>query len=173
MAGMKNLIKTAFSKAKDFVKKEYKKIKQNATKVLSDIKRRSKNAKTRETFKPGALVAFNYDAKYKQQRYDRNPLIICLGWSKEFPKTHFYGLNLHWVDMNQRVSIASFFIELLNKRNGKLVYDDVKPFLKKFKKHPILRMYIYKNVSNRVYVMDQDMYLSAAAIPSEKWMGGK
>jgi hypothetical protein len=24
-----------------------------------------------------------------------------------------------------------------------------------------------------VYVMDQDMYLSAAAIPSEKWMGGK
>jgi hypothetical protein len=166
------IVKSALKKAKDFVKKSAAKIKKNSKKFIEYIKRTAVNKKSRATFEPGKLVAFNYDAKHKQYRYDKNPLVIMLGPSRKH-KNLYLGLNIHWLPLNERVSIASFFLELLEKRKGKLTYDDVKPFIKMFKGKPVLRSYIYERVSNKVYEMDPDMYLSAAAVPTEKWMGGK
>ena len=167
-------LKTAWKNAKKFVKDIVKDIKKNAKKIYKQIKKDFTASKDKKKFKPGSMVAFRYYAKDKQKRWDRNPLILCLGWSKTHPKTHFYGLNVHWMKggTNERVAFASFFVELLDKRNGKLVYEDVKPFLKKYKGSPVLRMYIYKNVSGKVIDMPTEQYLTAAALPTEKWMGG-
>jgi hypothetical protein len=86
----------------------------------------------------------------------------------------YLGLNLHWMPMSERVSVAQFFLDLLEKRGGKLVYDDVKPFVKKYqnRKQPILRSYYYNRVSNKVYEMIDEQYLVAAAMPSEQIVKG-
>jgi hypothetical protein len=165
-------LKNAWSNAKDFIKKSAKKIKQNASKIIRTLKNETGTSKTKNTFKPGNLVAFQYDAKHKQNRYDKNPLAIILGPSQK-TKGLYLGLNIHWMPMNERVALASFFVELLEKRNGELVYEDIKPFVKKFKGHPVLRSYYYNRVSKKVYEMDAEQYLLAAGLPTEKWMGGK
>jgi hypothetical protein len=167
-------IKNVFKKAKDFVKTKYKEIKKNAKKIIKSLKQTTGVKKTKDIINPGTLVAFQYDAKHKQNVYDRNPLIISLGPSKNH-KGLFLGLNIHWMPLSERISVSQFFLDLLEKRNGKLTYDDVKPFIKKYqkRKQPILRSYYYNRVSNRVYKMDKEQYLTAAALPSEKWVGGR
>ena len=167
-----NWFKKAITKAKDFLKKTAKDVKKNAKKIVKALKNETGQPKKQELFKPGTLVAFQYDAKHKQQKYDRNPLVLMLGPSKK-TKGLYLGLNLHWLPMSDRVSIASFFAELLDKRGGELVYDDIKPFVKKFKGHPVLRSYFYNRVSKQMYPMNTEQYLVAAGVPSEKWMGGK
>ena len=162
----RNFLKNVISKSKDFIKNYSKEIKKNAKKVWKDIQIYSGRRKTPQTFMPGKLVAFNYNAKHKEKAYDKNPLVIMLGPSRK-KKNLFLGLNIHWLPMSQRVALASFFLELRKKRNDKLTYDDIKPFLKKFEGHPVLRSYYYSRVSKKVYEMIDDQYLSAAAVPSE------
>ena len=169
----KNFMEGVFSKAKAFIKDKAKSIKKSAKALFRQIKKDFLAAKSRSSFTPGSLVAMNYKAKDAQKRYDKAPLIICLGWSQN-PKlrnTHFYGLNMHWMPMKDRVFVASFFTELLEKRNGKLQYQDIQPFLAKFKGSPVLRMYIYNNVQGKVIKMPTDQFMTAAAVPSEIWMG--
>ena len=167
-----NWLKNAWKNAKKFFKDEYKNIKKNAKKVWNNLKQTTGTNKTRKVFEAGNLVAFNYDAKHKQKKYDKNPLVIMLGPSRKY-KDLYLGLNIHWIkNPQERTAIASYFLELKNKRNGTLVYDDVKPWIKKYKDSPVLRSYYYNRVSKRVYQMEDEQYLVAAAIPSEKIVGG-
>ena len=168
-----NWLKTAWKNAKAFTKKTAKKIKRKASEIWREIRNSTGTSRSKEMFKPGSLIAFHYDAKHKEFDYDKNPLVISLGPSKKY-KGLYLGLNVHWVNMDERIALASYFLELKKKRKGKLVYDDVKPFVKKYQKSkkPILRSYIYTRVSKKVYVLDDDMYLSAAAIPSEEIIKG-
>ena len=148
-------------------------IKKNAKKIFRDIKKEFMQPKSKSKFKAGNLIAMNYNAKDTTRKYDKTPLIICLGWSRN-PKhmnSHLFGLNLHWMPMKDRVMIASFFTELNDKKGG-IQYNDIKPFLSKFKGSPVLRQYIYNNISGKVIVMPKDQFLVAASVPSETWMGG-
>jgi len=167
-----NFIKNAINKAKNFFQTSIKNIKKNAKKILNDFKKEYMSGKNPSNFLPGKMLAINYRAKDATKRFDKNPLIICLGppKNKELQKTHTLGLNLHWLPAKDRVTIASFFVELLEKRNGKLRYEDVKPFMYKFKGSPVLRMYIIKNIGPRVIEMPSDVFLTASAIPSEAWV---
>ena len=147
-------------------------IKKNAKKIFRDIKKEFMQPKSKSKFQAGNLIAMNYNAKDTTRKYDRTPLIICLGWSQN-PKhrhTHLFGLNLHWMPMKDRVMIASFFTELNDKKGG-IEYKDIKPFMHKFKDSPVLRQYIYNNISGKVIVMPKDQFLVAASVPSETWMG--
>ena len=170
----KNFMSNVVSKAKGFIKDKYKSIKKSAKKIFRDIKKEFMQPKSKMKFKAGSLIAMNYNAKDATRRFDRSPLIICLGWSQN-PKlrySHFYGLNLHWMPMKDRVYIASFFTAL-NEKKGGIQYGDIKPFLHKFKGSPVLRMYIYKNISGKVIAMPREHFLTAASIPGEVWAGGK
>ncbi len=166
-----NWIKNAWTNAKDFIKTKAKEIKRNASKIIKSLKNTTGTNKSKDSFIPGKLVAFQYDAKHKQKRYDKNPLVIMLGPSQK-TKGLYLGLNMHWLPRDERVAIASFFVELLEKRGGELVYEDIKPFVRKFKGHPVLRSYYFNRVSNKVYEMSPEQYLTAAALPTEKMVGG-
>ena len=169
-----NFVKNAINKSKTFLKNKYKSIKKNAKELFKQIKKDFLSPKKPSNFKPGKLIAFNYKAKDVTKKYDKNPLVICLGPPKN-PKlrnTHTLGLNIHWLPPKDRVNVASFFVELMAKRGGQLRYEDVKPFLVKFKGHPVLRSYIIKNISSKVIEMPPEQYLTAASIPSEQWAGG-
>ncbi len=166
----KSFIKGAIQKAKNFIKDFGKDIARKGKKLVRDL-RKDATQKQRSNFLPGKLITFKYDAKDKKKVFDKQPLCIILGPPKnpKLSKTHVYGLNLHWMKMSDRVKMASFFLELLKKRKGELRYDDVAPFIAKFKGNQVLRMYIIKNIGNRVIEMPQDIFLQTAALPTENW----
>ena len=164
------VIKNTKKAIKDFFKNTYKKIKKKAKEIYRKIDREYGNHKKPSNFLPGKLIHYRYNAKDKTKKFDKNPLLICLGPSRKHPKTHFLGLNLHWMPMQDRVAVASFFLELRKKRGGVLTYDDIKPWISKFEGHPVLRMYIIKRVSDKVIeIPDDEMYLVAASLPTEVW----
>lgn len=168
-----NFVKNAFKNAKDWIKTKAKGIRRDAKKILRQIKKDFLGSKRPSNFKPGKMLAMNYRAKDVSKRYDANPLIICLGppQNPKLQKTHTLGLNMHWMPAQERVALASFFTELNKKRNGQLTYQDVAPFVSRFKGNKILRMYIIENIGNKVIEVPTDQFLVASSIPSEKWMG--
>jgi len=171
-----NFLSNIVKKGKSFIKDKMNYIKKNAKKIFRDIKKEFMQPKSKSKFKAGNLIAFTYDAKFKDGTiWDKKPLIICLGWSQN-PKhrnSHFFGLNIHHLNMKERVMIASFFTELNDKKGG-VQYNDIKPFMHKFSKspRPVLRQYIYNRVAGKVIVMPKDQFLVAASIPSEVIMRG-
>jgi hypothetical protein len=167
----KSFMSNVLQKTKDFLKKSTKSIKKDAKKIWRDLKISAGRRKTLNTFKPGNLVAFSYNPKNPEKTYDKKPLVLMLGPSRK-KKNLYLGLNLHHMPLNQRVGAATFFMELLEKRNGQLTYDDVKPFLKKFQGSPILRSYYYSRVSKQVYEMSTEQYQVAAGMPSEQIIKG-
>jgi len=168
----KSFFRGVKNKIKDFIKTKAKDISRSAKKVFAQIKKDFMQPKSKDKFKPGTMVAFTYNAKDTKKRFDKKPLIICLGWAKgKLGGSHFFGLNVHWMPMKDRVALAGFFAALSARKKG-VTYDDIKPFMSRFKGHPILRMYIYKNVSGKVIEMPREHFLTASAIPTEVWMGG-
>jgi len=170
----KQFLSNVVKNAKTFIKDKVKSIKKNAKKIFKDIKKDFSRSKSPKQFKPGSMITFTYDAKFKDGTiWDKKPLIICLGWSQnpKYQRKNFYGLNFHHLSLKDRVYLATFFAELSEKRGG-VTYKDVKPFMKKFGKSKVLRQYIYKRVSGKVIEMPTDVFLSAAAIPSEVIMRG-
>jgi hypothetical protein len=167
----RKFLQNVASKAKEFINKNLKSVKKNASKILKDIRVKGGRRKSTKTFEPGKMVMFKYNAKHKQLRHDKNPLVIMLGPSK-LKKNLYLGLNIHHLPITQRVGAATFFAELVEKRKGKLTYDDVKPFIYKFNNTPILRSYYYTRVSKDVYEMDTQQYQVAAGLPTEKIVGG-
>ena len=185
----KNFLKNAFNTAKSFLKTKYSNVKKYAKKILTAIKRDTGTVKTKKTlFTPGNMVAMQYKAKDITKKYDAAPLIICLGPSRnpKLSNSHFFGINLHWIDLQQRVALAHLFLKAKDENKGKLTYDLTKAILQKYKDSPMLRMYIYDNVSSKIYDMSiplkinnsekesaTETFLLAASLPSERWMGGK
>ena len=165
---MKNILKKASNKAKDFFK-NFKKLGNKAKKqFLRKFQKDNKTKKTPSSFKEGNLIFFRYNAIHQEYKFDKNPLIVCLGKSKQ-NKKHILGLNMHWMDEKQRVLLASLVVELKNKNNGVLVYDDIKPLIKRFENSPILRRYAIRRISNQIIQMDDEEFLAAASISFPEW----
>ncbi len=169
-----SFLKNVISKTKTFFKDIYKDVKKNASKIMRQIRQDFKGNKSPEMFQPGSLINFQYKAKDATKKYDKVPLVICLGPPKnpKLAKTHMYGLNCHYLPLKERVGFATYFLELKNRKGGELTYDDVRPFIDRFQgkaSGSILRMYIIKNISNKVYKLDGEMMITASALPSEKW----
>ena len=166
-----NFITNAAAKAKEFLKTSISNLKKKAKSFVKELKKDFLGSKSPKNFQAGKMIAFQYKAKDATKKFDKSPLVISLGYSQnpKHSKSHFFGLNLHWLPMKDRVSVASFFTELNKKRGGKLTYSDVKPFLKKFRGYPVVRQYIIKNVSNKVIEMPADQFMGAASVPTEQW----
>jgi len=164
-----NFIKNALSKSKDWLKDKVQDVKKNSKKIIKQLKADFLGTKNISMFKPGALLTYDYNAKDKTVVYDKRPLGICLGLSRQ-TKGNFYLLNFHHLSTGDRVRIASFFIELRKKKKGEITYEDCKPFLTKFKGKKVLRQYIYKRVSNRViHIHDEEQFLVAASVDTADW----
>jgi hypothetical protein len=165
----RNILKDAQKKAKDFYRILRKENKGMKKKFAKEYLKKYGASKSDKAFKAGQLLTFKYDAKHKQFKFDKNPLVISLGDSKQYGKNSFLGLNIHWLPQKQRVLVASLIVEMLDMNNGVLIYDDIKPAMQMFKNSPVLRMYIKKNVSNKVILLEKDVYLRAASIDYATW----
>jgi hypothetical protein len=59
------------------------------------------------------------------------------------------------------------------KRKGELVYNDVKPWLQKYKNKDILHMYIIKRISPKIINFDAtEAFMVAATLKTEKFVSG-
>jgi len=161
-----NIFKKAINKASDFLKAVKKETIKQKRQFVKSFKRKYTYVKTADSFEPGNLLSFNYNALHKEHRYDKAPFIVSLGYAKPRgkvkPKKYIYGLNLHHLREQDRVKLASLIVEMLNKKNDKLEYEDIKPLLRKFEGSPILRMYVIRRISQRVIKMPKDVYLRAS-----------
>jgi hypothetical protein len=166
-----------YKKATGFLNKFQKDIDGSANKIMSDFKREFGKSKNLKDFEPGMLLAYKYDAKWKKRLkiWDKKPLVISLGRpkNKKFQKTHFYGLNLHYLPIKERVTVATYFLEMRRKRKGQLVYNDVKPWLQKYKNKDILHMYIIKRISPKIINFEAtEAFMVAATLKTEKFVSG-
>ena len=167
-----NIFKKAAQKAKDYFKDVKNLSRKAKSTIVRKMKKENKVKKTPKSFAPGTLVMFKYDALDASQKFDKSPLCVMLGFSRK-TKKNVYGLNLHWLPEKQRVLLASLVVEMLEKKKGKLVYEDVKGLIKKFEGSPILRQYKIRRISQQVIQMEPDQYLAAAAISYAEWHQGE
>jgi len=159
-----NIFNKAKDKAKTFLNTIKKELKSTKKTFVKNFKRKYANKKTKDSLKAGSLISFDYNALHKQHMYDKKPFIVSLGQSKN-NKKHILGLNLHHIrEEKNRVLLASLIVEMLNKNNGKLVYEDIKPLIKKFEGSPILRQYAVRRISQRIIKMPTDVYLRASTM---------
>ena len=158
---MANIFKRAADKAKDFLKSTKKELKKTKKDFVKQFKRKYTDKKTKDKLVAGSLLTFEYNAIHKEHTYDKRPFIVSLGQSKD-NKKHILGLNINWIkDESKRVLLASLIVEMLEKKKV-LMYEDIKPLLRKFEGSPVLRRYAVRRISQKVIKMPTEVYLRAA-----------
>jgi hypothetical protein len=136
--------------------------------------------KRSETFKEGGMYFFAYDAKYKKELpyWDKFPLIILLEPPQGgLAKTHFLGLNLHYLPIEQR----AMFLAQLSMAGSKLNKDkEIRRLLTTYQKtlkgnvnlsayKPCIKLYIIKNLQSRVLQVQPHEWMYAIHLPYENF----
>ena len=125
----------------------------------------------------GKMYLFHYDAKYKDilPYWDRFPLIF------PFDDTNngFYGINLHYLPINQRINLMAALIEAQGQ-TGWSLNDDYYlqglsyTIIKGFKPaQKCIKRYINENAYRKspFYTISGQDWSYAAALPLQKFVG--
>ncbi|QPX63107.1 putative DNA end protector protein [Campylobacter phage vB_Cj_QDYZ] len=167
----KKLIKDTVDDAlKEKTTKEQEKAALNIVKQL--MKKGTRNFKA-EDFRFSNMIFMQYDAKFKDEVYDKTPLILVLSTSRSY----VLGLNLHWTPVPLRIALIKILFKM-NKaaiqknKQLKITYKMVKPLLSALHLGPVIRLYIKKRISRRGIIIPQDLWLVAARLRAESFSGG-
>ena len=126
------------------------------------------------SFTPGNLLIYRYNAKDKTKIWDKRPMILVLASTK----FHVLGLNFHWIPFTMRIWLVRYIIKQ-NKsriRNGEKIvfgYKKIKPLLKKMGYAPCIRLYIRstKHISPNGVVLPPERLIEAAQLRMEMFTG--
>ncbi len=153
---------------------ETKKAIQNSFKNMKTlVKGKSRRFKDSD-FQMGQMLFYSYNAKDKEQNFDRTPLVIVL-WSNS---KHVLGLNLHWCP----IPLREILIKQIYKSNKKNIkqglplqvdYSQLKGLIYRLKLTPIIRKYIKKRISTVGVNIESTDWLMAAKTRSEIFTGGR
>jgi len=163
---LKNFGKGLINKVKELTFSQSNK----KVKALIKEKRKLKSA----DFIPGNIIFMSYDAKDKEQTYDKTPLMMVLKRNSK----HTLGLNYHWAPMSMRLNLVKLII-LANEKNikaGKQLefkYEQLKPLLKQLGYAPIIRKYINNRISSVGVVIPPERLLEVARLKTESFTNGK
>lgn len=141
-------------------------------KVKELLKERKKM--TKKDMVPGNLIFTFYNAKYKENTYDRTPLILTLKRNS----THTLGLNFHWIPLSMRLNLIKHIIRL-NETNIKkglpleFSYEKLKPMLKSLGYAPCIRLYINKRISSTGVVIPPERLMEVARLKTETFTKGR
>ena len=176
-------INEAVSKGKTFVKntlqnelkkKPTVKEEKESLNVVRNLVKTGTKKLSKKDFKFGNMIFIRYDAKFKENNYDKTPLIFALSVSKSYT----LGLNLHWTPIPLRVTLLKVILRL-NKNNIKnnkpitINYKMVKPLILNLGLGPVIRLYINSRISSRGIIIPPDLWLSAARLDIAKFSQGK
>lgn len=148
-----------------------------ATASLNKVKDyfKDKNLKIkRDSLRPGDLSFGFYDAKFKNQVYDKRPFFILLKQNK----THILGLNMHWLPMPMRISLVKFILKVNsnNIKNNKPLefsYEQFKPLLKKMGYAPCIRLYIRKRMGSSLIKIPPSELMNACKLDTAVFSNGE
>lgn len=130
--------------------------------------------KSRDKMLPGDLFFAVYDAKFKEETYNKRPFIMLLKQNK----THMLGIAFSWAPMPLRIVLVKKILQA-NTQNLKLgrrlefSYEQLKPFLKKIGMAVVVRRYIRKRMSSSVSLVKPENLMIAARLKSEVFTNGK
>lgn len=145
---------------------------ESMKKVKDLLKERKKMVKT--DIIPGNLIFTFYDAKNKEETYDKTPLILVL----KRGSSHTLGLNFHWLPMKMRLNLIKHIIGI-NKKNIKenkpleFSFEQLKPMLKALGYAPCIRLYINKRISSTGVVIPPDRLIETAKLRTETFTNGR
>lgn len=123
--------------------------------------------------KPGAMIHFQYDAKYKDtlKFWDSMPTIIVL----RVTKTRMLGLNLHFVPTELRKNIIKFIINKNSsniKRNKPMYidYKTIKSFLNAINATICIRSYLVNRIKRNITIVQshKDYVIGATSLKTSK-----
>ena len=166
-----DLLKKAFDKIKNLGAKEL------TPKISMDIvKNLIKTEKTniQPLLKTGNIVTFLYDAKDKEQIYDRTPLVLVISTTSKY----MLGVNFHWMPTQLRQTLIQYILdlntkEIRNKRPLKVEYKDIRGAVKRIGAFPVVRLYIRGRISQQGVKIPDSMLMQAAKLATETFTGGK
>ena len=145
---------------------------QSLKKVKELLKERKKM--TKKDVRPGNLLFTFYNAKDKEQTYDRTPLVLILKRNS----SHTLGLNFHWIPLSMRLNLIKTIIRMNEqniKRNRPLEfsYNQLKPMLKSLGYAPCIRLYINKRISGTGVVIPPERLFEVARLKTETFTQGR
>lgn len=146
----------------------------NRAQTVVQLRHFGKDLKTLEDqhFVAGQLLIFRYTAKYKEEIYDKRPMVLVLSANS----THMLGLNFHWIPFAMRMWLVRYILKQnkANIRAGRPLvfpYRKVRPLLKKMNFAPCIRLYIRKGISPRGVVLPPERLVEAAQLRMEMFTG--
>ena len=124
--------------------------------------------------KPGHLIFTYYDAKYKENTYDKTPLVLILRRNA----THTLGLNFHWIPYSMRINLVKFIIDqnaynIKQRKPLKFSYQQLKPMLKSLGYAPCIRLYINSRFAATGVVLPSYKLMEVARLKAETFTRGK
>ncbi len=111
----------------------------------------------------GGLYFYNYNAKNKEETYDKKPLVFVL----KIGRKSNICVNFHWAPRPLKVVLIKYFI-MNNRKNIKLNkplqmdYKKLKPFLKKIGFAPIIRRHLRGRIHGKVVNIPSSELMYAA-----------
>jgi hypothetical protein len=154
-----------------------KKIKELTTsqsnKKVKDLIKEKKKLKKRD-LRPGNLIFTTYDAKDKEQTYDKTPLVLILRRNG----THTLGLNFHWIPLSMRINLIKIIIQMnvQNIQRGRplqFTYENLRPLLKQFGYAPVIRLYINNRLGGVGVVIPPERLIEVARLKTESFTNGR
>lgn len=124
-------------------------------------------------FKVGNLLIMRYYAKDTKKVFDVQPMVLILSVND----SHMLGLNFHWIPFKMRIWLIRYIIKVNKERirkgeRIKFDYKKVKPFLKKMKYAPCIRLYIRKRIGSSGVVIPPERLIEVAPLKTEIFTHG-
>ena len=149
--------------------------KQSLDWLMQRIQNINRPANDNNTFGPGGLYFFGYDAKTKDKLpyWDKFPLVLAL----EKYSDGFLGLNLHYLPVKYRVAFLDKLMDfsIPGAKNEVLILRvtyDILQASKRFKEFkPCVKRYLSSHIQTKMVAVKQDEWVSAAFLPVQKFVG--
>lgn len=140
---------------------------------VKDLLKRKKSDRSLNA-RPGNIVMFKYNAKDKEQTYDKTPLTIILRKSSKYT----LGLNIHWCPFVLRKIFVNALLKS-QKQNIKkglpltLDYKKVRPIILRLGMFPVIRLYINARMSKKVIKVEPNELGDIIRVKTETFTNGK
>lgn len=148
--------------------------KKDSNNVIKGLLKQKTRLVAKKHIQPGNLVFTSYNAKFKENTYDKTPLILILRRGTR----HTLGLNFHWLPVSRRLYLINHILKL-NKDNiakGRPLdfnYGDLKPMLKSLGYAPCIRLYINARMGRIGVPIPPERLEEVARVKAETFTRGK
>jgi len=146
---------------------------KESVEMLKNMIKKNKVSIQKE-LKPGALVTFVYDAKDKDNIYDRTPFVMVLSTTSKY----LLGINFHWMPISKRQILVNYILHRNRKRIRmkkplRITYRELRATVKSIGVFPVIRLYIRGRMSKYGVRVPDELLSQAAKMKTETFTGGK